>query len=147
MANRSRVKFLFSSHAQCPFDHYTMSSPRSDMPIHSAPVLGSGSHEATHILLNVVAGIGEGWLQGIPWQELPLTRSFVKERLALAAFSTCHCSSLSTLWSSGLGSGITLTHSGNLGRSMVLGCHYTGWQEGAVGTLVFRERQGGSSLQ
>ena len=117
------------------------------MQIHSAPFLGSASQEVVRVLLNVVAGVGEGWLQDIPWQALPVTRSFVKERLALVAFSTCSCSSLFALWSSNLGSGTTLTHFGNLERSTVLGCHCTGWQEGAVGTLVCKERHGGSSLQ
>ena len=59
-----------------------MPSPRSTMHFSSAPDL-SRSPEAVRILLNVVTGIEGGRLQGIPWQTLPLTRSFVKERLLL----------------------------------------------------------------
>ena len=150
MAHRSWVKCLSSSHAPSLLDYYDMSSPHSNMQFHSAPSLGSASHEIARVLLNVVAGVGEGWLQDIPWQALPLTYSFVMERLALAAFSTCSCSSLSALWYSNLDSGTILTpkaHSGNLERSTVLGCHCMGWKEGAMGTLVCKERQEGSSLQ
>ena len=40
-------------------------------------------------------------------------------------------------------------HTVNFERSTVLGCHCTGWKEGAVGTLSCKERQSkeGSSLQ
>ena len=40
-------------------------------------------------------------------------------------------------------------HTVNFERSTVLGCHYIGWKEGAVGTLSCKERQSkeGSSLQ
>ena len=67
------------------------------MQTHFTPSLGSVYHEVPpkRILLNVIAGIGEGWLQEIPWEALPLTRTFVKERLALEGFSSYSCSTLS----------------------------------------------------
>ena len=70
----------------------------------------------------------------------------MKERISLADFSTCSCSSLfgSSLWYSNPSSGSILTpeaHSVNLERSTVLGFHCIGWKEGDVGTLVFKERQ------
>ena len=90
-------------------------------------------------------GIEGGKMQGIPWQALPLTHSFVKERLALAAFSNCHCNFSSASWPLGTGFGTNSTHSGSL--QWFLGCLYSKWQEGAMGTLVFPDRQGGSVLQ
>ena len=102
----------------------------------------------------MIAGVGEGWLQETPWEALPLTRNFVKEWLALASFSSFSCSTLSSssLWFSNTGSGSNLTfeaHTINFERSTVLGCHCTGWKEGAVGTLACKEGQSkeGSSLQ
>ena len=41
--------------------------------------LSHGSPGSVNFLLNVVAGVGGGRLLGIPWQELPLIRAFVKE--------------------------------------------------------------------
>ena len=87
-----------------------------------------------HFLLTVVAGVEEGRLQGIPWQSLPLIRAFVKERLALAAFSICHCSS-----------GESLARNGSLNR--VLGCLCTGWKEGAGGIFALSEKFGDAVLQ
>ena len=78
----------------------------------------------------------------------------MKERLALTAFSSYSCSTLSgsSLWFSNTSSGSNLTceaHTVNFERSTVLGCHCTGRKEGAVGTLSCKERQSkeGSSLQ
>ena len=105
------------------------------MSSQSISILGPGLLEALRILLKVVIGICEGRLHGLPWQALPLTHSVVKERLALAAFSSCSCSSLSISQTVTLGSG-TLSNSGNWGRSLVIGCRCTGWQEGAAGTLA-----------
>ena len=53
--------------------------------------LGSGLLETLQYILLSVSGIEEGSLQGLPWQALPLIRSVVKERLALAAFTPCPC--------------------------------------------------------
>ena len=90
MAHRSWVKCPSSLHALSLFDHHGMSSPCSSIQAHCSPSLGSVYHEVPpeQVLMNVIAGVGEGWLQDIPWEALPLTRSFVKERLALASFST-----------------------------------------------------------
>ena len=92
-----------------------------------------------------MTGIEGGRPHGIPWQALPLTRSFVKERLALVAFSNCHCNYSSALWPLGTGSGINTTLFGSL--RCVLGCLCSRWQEGAVEMLVCSDRQGGSVLQ
>ena len=109
-----------------------MASAGSVMFSHSFLFLGPGLYEALRLLLNIIAGIGEGSLQGLTWQVLYFTRSVVKERLALAAFSPCLCSSLSISQTVSPGSGLF----GNWGSSSVIGCRCTGWQEGAVGTLA-----------
>ena len=57
-----------------------------------------GSHDRSRFLQEVVTGIEGGHLHGIPWQVLPSTRSFVKERLALAALSNCRCNFTFVLW-------------------------------------------------
>ena len=83
----------YTSHASGLFALSTMSYPRS-LP-HPHFTLGNGSVRYVispeRILLDVIAGVDEGVLQEIPWETVPLTRVFVKERLALAAFSTCLC--------------------------------------------------------
>ena len=84
--------------------------------------------------MNIVVGVEEGRLQGIPWQSLPLIRAFVKERLALAAFSVFHCSS-----------GESLARNGSLNR--VLGCLCTGWKEGGGGISALSEQFGDAALQ
>ena len=122
------------SHAPSPFHHYSLSSLASNMALHINPPIGLGMHEALCILLKIVSGIGEGGFQGLPWQALPYIRSIVKERLALATFSICSCSHLTVSRTANCGSGPSF--SGNWGRGVVLGCHCSGWQEGAVGTLV-----------
>ena len=81
-------------------------------------------------------------MQGLPWQVLPFTRSVVKEQLASAAFSSCLGLSFSVSRAAALS---TVLASGNWGRSLVLGRHCSGWQEGAVGTLVW-QKQGEVSL-
>ena len=83
-------------------------------------------------------------MYGIPWRVLPLTRSFVQERLAFAAFSNCCCNLTLALWSRGSGA-VNPTCVGI--PCCVLGCNCSGWQEGAVGTLVLTDRQGCSVLQ
>ena len=83
-------------------------------------------------------------MYGIPWQVLPLTRSFVQERLDFAAFSNYCCNLTSALWSCG-SSVVNPSCVGSL--RCVLGCNCSGWQEGAVGTLVLTDRQGCSVLQ
>ena len=104
-----------------------------------------GSFDRFRILQEVVSGIEGGQLHGIPWQVLPLTRSLVQERLALAAFSNCCCNLSSALWLRGSSTDINFICSGN--PRCVLGCFCSGWQEDVGGTLVFSERQGGSVLQ
>ena len=99
-----------------------------------------GSHDRSRILQEVVTGIEGGQLYGIPWQVLPLTRSFVKERLALATLSNYRCKLTSVLWSRGSGTGTDIPRFGS--PRCILGCICSGWQEGTIGTLVFSDRQG-----
>ena len=122
-----------------------MTLPCKDMFYNFAPDSGYGSPETVRFLLNVVAGVEGGRLLGIPWHVLPLIRAFVKERLALAAFSICHCSYPSASWFSGCNVGANLSREGS--QKWVLGFLCTGWQEGAVGTLACTDRLGGSVLQ
>ena len=121
------------SHALDPLLCITMASVDSNALSLSVPTLGPGFYDALRFLLKTVSGIEEGSLQGLPWQVLPLIRSVVKERLALATFSPCSCSFLTISQTITTGSGFL---SGNRGSSSVLGCRCTGWQEGAVGTLI-----------
>ena len=130
MGHHPRLNGPSSLHAPSLFDHLDMSSPRSSLQAHFSPSLGSIYHEIPpkHILLDVIAGVGEGWLLKIPWEALPVTRTFVKERLALAAFSSCSCSTLtgSSLWCSNIDSGSSPpseSQSLTVEKSMILGCH------------------------
>ena len=93
---------------------------------------GSGPAEALHYLLFSVSGIAEGSLHSLPWQELPLTRSEVEERLVIAVFSPCLCEKLS--WSQIINSG--KDPPAGLGRGLVIGCKCTGWRKGKAGTLI-----------
>ena len=106
---------------------------------------GYGSPGSVNFLLNVVAGVGGGRLLGIPWHVLPLIRAFVKERLALSAFSFCQCSYPSASWGSDSHVGTALSREDRLG--WVLGCICSGWKKGALGTLSCTDRLGVSVLQ
>ena len=124
------------------------------MQTHFTPSLGSVYDEVPpkRILLDVIAGVGEGWLQEIPWEALPLTMTFVKERLSLAAFSSCSYSTLtgSSLWFASIDSGPSLpsdAQSLTAEKSTILGYHCSGWKEGAVGTLSCRSKEGASLQQ
>ena len=74
-----------------------MASSRSFPYIHAPfvnSVLSSRSvYSPTRTLLAIISGVDEGIVQGILWESLPLTRVFIKESLALAAFLTYYCSS------------------------------------------------------
>ena len=74
-----------------------MSSSESFPFLHASfvnDVLSSRSvYSPERTLLDIISGVDEGIVQGILWESLPLTRVFIKERLALAAFLTCCCSS------------------------------------------------------
>ena len=111
------------------------------MSLHPLPLVNSGIHEALRLLSLVVSGISEGWLHGIPWQVLPLTRTVVKERLVLEAISPCSCSSFSVAWVANFNSRTSAFY--KRGRSLVLGCHCSGWE--AVGSVVC-QKQGTTSL-
>ena len=74
MVHHPQVNFPSSSHAPSLFDHLVMSSPRSSLQVHFSPSLGSVYHEIPleRIILDVIAGVGEGWLQEISWEALLL---------------------------------------------------------------------------
>ena len=130
-----------------------MSSPQSRPHPHFA--LGHGSFRYVispeNILLDVIAEVNEGWLQDIPWETLPLTKVFVKERLALSTFSTCLCTTHSgtSLGFSNIGSRLSLSiddQSFIAENNSILGCHCSGWKDGAVGTLSCRSKKDRDSL-
>ena len=57
------------------------------MSIRNPSSVTSGIFEIQRILGQVVLGVSEGWLQGLPWKVLPLLRSLVKDWLVLAVLS------------------------------------------------------------
>ena len=86
------------SHDRWPFIPISMPPPCFDSLHCNVLDFGHGSPGSVNFLLNVVAGVGGGRLLGIPWHGHPLIRAFIKERLALSAFSSCHCSYPSAAW-------------------------------------------------
>ena len=127
-----RLNCSCNSHPPGFFILLNMSSPRS-LPHPHSP-LGNGVHSVRYvislkrILLDIITGVDEGILQEIPWESLPLTRVFVNERLALAAFFTCLCSTQAgvSLWFSNSGSGLSLSiddQSFIAGNNSILGCN------------------------
>ena len=127
------VYFSCTSHASGLFTLSTMSSPQI-LP-HPHFTLNNGSVRYAisleRILLDVIAGVEEGVLQEIPWETLPLTRVFVKERLALTVFSTCLCTTQTgvSLWFSNIGSRLSLSiddQSFIAGSNSILGYNYSG---------------------
>ena len=112
------------------------------MPLHSSDLshcnildLGHDSPGSVNFLLNVVAGVGGGRLLGIPCHVFPLIRAFVKERIALSSFLCCNCCYPTAFW--GTGSQV----------DRVLGCHCSGWQKDALGTLYCSDSLTVSALQ
>ena len=102
-------------------------------------------------LLAIISGIHEGIVQGILWESLPLTRVFIKERLALSAFLTCYCSPQADgpLWRLNSGAGLNIPVEGQsfiTGNNSIFGCNCSGWKEGAVGTLSCRSKKESDSL-
>ena len=95
MAFMSGVFRIYPSHAFLLLYPYPLFATDFRMSLHPLPLVNSGIHEALRLLSLVVSGISEGWLHGLPWQVLPLTRTVVKERLVLEAISRCSCSSFS----------------------------------------------------
>ena len=150
-----RLNCSCNSHTLGLFVLLNMSSPRS-LPHPHSPY-GNDVHSVRYvisserILLDIITGVDEGILQEIPWESLPLTRVFVKERLALAAFFTYLCSTHAgvSLWFLNSGSGLSLSiddQSFIVGNNSILGCNCSGWKEGAVGTLSCRNKKDCDSL-
>ena len=92
-----RFKCPFRRHAPCQPPLCTMASSRSFI----CPFALFDSHNyiepqavyLEEVLLIDRSGFDEGSAQVIPWEALPLLRSFVKERLTLVAFLNCLCPS------------------------------------------------------
>ena len=87
---------ICSSHAPSPVLFGAM-APLRPHPFAVAPrnndlTLAHSIFSSERILLNVILGVGDGYLSEIPWESLPFCRAFMKERLSLAAFFSCHCS-------------------------------------------------------
>jgi len=134
---------LCSSHAPGPVLFCAMDSFKSHS--YAAAPRNNGLNLARSVfllertLLNVISGVGEGYLTEIPWESLPFYRAFMKERLALAAFFSCHCSPSDggPLWrlNSGLGPNFSEGEVFSVESNLVLGCKCFGWKEETVGTL------------
>ena len=107
--------------------------------------LSHGSPGSVNFLLNVVAGVGGGRLLGFPWQELPLIWAFVKERIALNAFSLCNCWYPTAYW--GTASLVNTSPFQEDRLNWVLGCLCSGWQKDALGTLYCSDSISVSALQ
>jgi len=60
----------------------------SRMSLRNSSSVTSGIFEIQRILGQVVLGVSEGWLQGLPWKVLPISRSLVKDWLVLAVLSS-----------------------------------------------------------
>ena len=60
----------------------------SRMTIRNPSSATSGIFEIQRTLGQVVLGVSEGWLQGLPWKFLPISRSLVKDWLVLAVLSS-----------------------------------------------------------
>ena len=94
--------------------------------------------------MNVISGVGEGYLTEIPWESLTFCRAFMKERLALAVLFSCHCSPSNSgpLWhlNSGLGPSFSEGEVFSVESNLVLGCKCFGWKEGTVGTLSCKSK-------
>ena len=110
MAFMSGVFRIYPSHAFLLLYPYPSFASDFRMSLHPFPLVNSGIHEALRLLSLVVSGISEGWLHGLPWQVLPLTRTVVKERLVLEAISPCSCSSFSVAWVANFNSGISASY-------------------------------------
>ena len=122
------------------------------MPLHSSDLshcnildLGHDSPGSVNFLLNVVAGVGGGRLLGIPWHVFPLIRAFVKERIALSSFLCYNCCYPTAFWGTGSQVDTSPLREDNLDR--VFGCHCSGWQKDALGTLYCSDSQTVSALQ
>ena len=133
------------SHDRWPFIPISMSPPCLDFPHCNVLDFGHGSPGSVNFLLNVVAGVGGGRLLGIPWHGLPLIRAFVKECLALSAFSLCQCSYPSAAWD--IDSHIDSSPSRADRQDKVLGCLCSSWKNDALGTLSCSDNLSVSALQ
>ena len=126
---RPWVNGIYPSHDLCPTYLCPPSLFGYRMPLHNNSSASPGFYEIQRLLWQVFFGVSEGWLQGLPWQVLPLSRSVVKEWLASAALSSF----------------AGITHSVSRAAAHSIGAPVSnwvldsglcqGWLEGAMGTL------------
>ena len=134
---------ICSSHAPSPVLFCAMASFRphsyAAAPRNNGLNLARSVFSPERTLLNVILGVGEGYLTEIPWESLTFCGAFMKERLALVSLFSCHCSPRDDgpMWRLNLG----LSPSFSEGEvfpvesNLVLGCKCFGWKDGTVGTL------------
>ena len=125
--------------------------PHPQVSLNSGLIFARSAFSLERSLLDVITGVDEGVLQEIPWESLPLTRVFVKERLPLTAFFSCFCSPHAggPLWRLNFGFGLSLPVDDQFfiaGSNSVLGCNCPGWKEGAVSILSCRSKKDCDSL-
>ena len=87
MFSRLRTVCIYPPHVWCPA--YLVPPPLLDsiMSLQNSLLAISGFPEIQRILGQVVLGVSEGWLQGLPWQVLPISRSVIKDWLIFAVLS------------------------------------------------------------
>ena len=88
MFSRLRTVCIYPPHVWCPA--YLGPPPLLDsrMSLQNSLLAISGFPEVQRILGQVVLGVSEGWLQGLPWQVLPISRSVIKDWLVFAVLSS-----------------------------------------------------------
>ena len=154
MSHLPKCKCILNSHALGLFILFIKSSSESFPYLHpfGNGVLSSRSvFSSERTMLAIISGVDEGIVQGIPWESLPLTRVFIKERLALATFLTYYFSPQASvpLWhlNSGVGLSIPIDgHSFIASTNLIFGCNCSGWKEGAVDTLSCSSKKDRHSL-
>ena len=88
MLSRLWIVRIYLSHVWCSAYLGPPFILDSRMSLRSSILAISGLPEVQRILGQVVLGISEGWLQGLPWQALPISRSMIKDWLVFAVLSS-----------------------------------------------------------
>ena len=88
MFSRLQTVCIYPPHVWCPA--YLGPPPLLDsrMSLRSSILAIFGLPEVQRILGQVVLGVSEGWLQGLPWQALPISRSMIKDWIVFAVLSS-----------------------------------------------------------
>ena len=125
MLSRLWIVRIYLSHVWCSAYLGPPFILDSRMSLRSSILAISGLPEVQRILGQVVLGISEGWLQGLPWQALPISHSMIKDWLVFAVLS------------SGAGfshSVFRVTEQSDIGSVLVLDSGQS-WVLGTVGSL------------